>query len=238
METNLRPQYLFWVKKFWEDVKCLIICPLGIGSFFCFSYLPLAHSIDPCEDGWCPYTKFRSWYVHFGHVMGTRRHIVRHTQRHKGSITCPWGRWHNKTSNLRLGNTKMCLFWVLASRSTKLSFGFYCKTFVQESKQTHQKDFLFRIDKIEFWVLLQNICTREKKILVKNGTQKKYDPVRTLTFRQPPALSVEGRSSGNGARNRSCSSIAAIALRKVNNFSSSGVWVLSMLENTDQMYAL
>ncbi len=46
--------------------------------------------------------------------------------------------------------------------------------------------------------------------------------------------SPAGRSSGEGATADAGATIAAIALRTASNFSSSGMWVLSMLENTDQ----
>ncbi len=127
------------------------------------------------------------------------------------------------------------LFWI-----DKIGFRVLVQNICTREQNTHQKDFLFWIDKIEFWVSLQIICAREKtkknssKMDIKNSLR----PVRTLAFHQPPALSAEGRSSGKGTDNRSCRTDAAIALRKASNFSSSGMWVLSMLENTDQMYAL
>ncbi len=73
--------------------------------------------------------------------------------------------------------------------------------------------------------------------VTKRSTGEK--PVRTLTVHQLPGpRSLVGRSSGEEPQPKLERTIAAIALRTASNFSSSGVWVLSMLENTDQMYAL
>ncbi len=80
------------------------------------------------------------------------------------------------------------------------------------------------------------------KSQAKQSDQKKSTGEKTRQNARGPSTtgtrSPAGRSSGEGLQAEAGATTAAIALRTASNFSSSGMWVLSMIENTDQMYAL
>ncbi len=169
--------------------------------------------------------------------MRTRRHIVRHTKRHKK------GPLHAQRVGGIIIRHQICVwvaprcacsdFWLLDRQNWLL--GFIAKHLYKRAKNSWKR---FSILNRQNWLLgftAKHLYERGRKNPVQKALKR---PVRTLTFHQPPSLSVEWRSSGMGAVNRSFSAHAAIALRKLSNFSSSGICVLSMSENTDQMYAL